>query len=629
MFLNDLPGRTLTATVLLAAVMIAPQTAIADDEVKIPGAPHLLPDDTLAYIRVDNADELREQMDASSIGKMLSDPKMKPFASDIYQTMDELFGMISSQLGVSLDELLSIPSGQVCAAAMPGILPEPDDTRTENADEDDESPDAIRRRIARKRRQQNAIAGMFMIDAGKNVDKLLTLIERLEEQLLENGYVRRTEKVKKTQLVRLLPPRQGRPEIEYFERDDVVVFGIGHQTAGRALDHWLDQSDEPTLADNADFASVMSRCVGAEDTRPQSTFFLDPYHLVERIVKRGGAAGFVWPIIEELGIAKIRGIGGSAFSGGDEFEDITHLHVLIDPPRDGFFGVLRPESGETQPPNFIPHDVTTYTSIHWNYEATYDNFDKILAKFQGEDPMKRFVEDPMKKEMDIDLRKEIIENLTGRYVSCNWMQRPIKINSQSQAHALELSDPVKAKNVIAKMRAKDPDEFEAATIGGRVVYLNRRNQQRRDNFPKGLRRPEPCFMILGDYFIFADSRELMERIVQANSGAIKQLKNVPEYELMMAELGGKLDGEKPFLVSFARVADYFQQMYELAKSDDTSRFLRNAGEENPVAQKVYQLLERNELPPFSEFKKYFAPSGSFAYDEPTGMHMASFTLKGE
>jgi hypothetical protein len=28
-----------------------------------------------------------------------------------------------------------------------------------------------------------------------------------------------------------------------------------------------------------------------------------------------------------------------------------------------------------------------------------------------------------------------------------------------------------------------------------------------------------------------------------------------------------------------------------------------------------------------EFKKYFAPSGGFAYDEPSGIHFGRYTLK--
>ena len=40
-------------------------------------------------------------------------------------------------------------------------------------------------------------------------------------------------------------------------------------------------------------------------------------------------------------------------------------------------------------------------------------------------------------------------------------------------------------------------------------------------------------------------------------------------------------------------------------------------------------LERNELPDFDKLKKYFAPSGTFAYDEPSGMHLGSFTLRAD
>ncbi len=602
----------------------------ADDPV-VPGAPDLLPEDTLAYIRLDSASDLRVDLANSSIGRMLADPKMKPFADDIYRTMNDLFELISTELGVTLDELLSIPNGQVSAAAMPGNLSEEENKNLQQeADEDDDSPEAIRRRIAQKRRQQNAIAGMFVIDAGENVDKLMVLVDRLEQRLLESGYVRRTSKVKKTELVRLLPPRQGRPEVEYFERDDTVVLGIGHQTASKALDQWLDQSDEPTLADKADFTSVMSRCIGAEETRPQLTFYVDPYHFVERIVKRGGAAALVWPIIEELGISKIRGIGGSAFRGGEQFDDITHFHVLIDPPRDGIFGVLRPETGDSQPPPWVPADVTSYTSIYWNFEASYDNFGKILEKFQGPEPLKRLVEDPLKKQLGVELRDEVINNLTGRYVSCRWIQPPVKLNSQVQLHALGLSDPLAVKEVIAKIRDRRPNDLKVDTIGGTVVYLARGPGNRNnDGFPAGLRRPEPCFMVLGDWLIFSDSRTFLERITRANSEALPRLVNVPEYELISSELGGKLDGEKPFMVSFLRTADYFRQLYELAKSDDSRRFLRTQGENNVVARKIAEMLQRNELPPFDEFKKYFAPSGTFGYDEASGIHIGSFTLKSD
>jgi hypothetical protein len=603
--------------------MLGVSTVAKGEDGEIPGAPHLIPEDTFAYLRVDSAEEFRELTAASSMGQMLADPKLKPFASDVFRTLSDLFSQVSNELGLTLEEMLAIPSGQVAAAVMPGNISEHDEQLMEQ-DSEDESPEALRRRIARKRRQQNSIASVFIIDAGKNVDDLLTVVERIENRLIESGYVRRPTEIGKVNMVRLLPPRAGRAEIEYFERDDVVVFGIGHQTASKVLEQWLDRSEERTLADRADFASVMSRCVGAEDTRPQMTYFLDPFHLAERLVKRGGAAAFVWPIVEELGIGKIRGIGGSSFSGGEVFEGIMHMHVLIDPPRDGFFGVLRPQTGETSPPTWIPADVSSYTSIHWDFETTFDNVGKILEKFQGPEPLKRFVEDPVKQKFDISFREELLQNLTGRYVSVRWIEPPIKLNSQIQFHAFQLNDPLVMKETIAKFREKRPNELKVESVYGTTVYMGRQ----RGKLPANFRKPQPNLVIIDDWVCFSDSRAMTERIIRAKGGG-ERLLNVPEFELVSSELGGKLDGEKPFMVSFLRGADYIRQMYDLIQSPETRKFLRGASEKNPMVGKLVALLERNELPEFEEFEKYFAPSGTFAYDEPTGMHLGTFTLRAD
>ncbi|TWT49354.1 hypothetical protein Pla22_45490 [Rubripirellula amarantea] len=605
---------------------LATQATAADDERSIPGAPHLLPQDTLAYVRFDNIDEVREDFATTSMGKMLNDPAMRPFASDTYQMLNDLFDQIGQQMGITLDELLSIPHGQVAAAAVPGNL-SPEQIEMIEADSKDESPEAIQRRLKRKRRDANAIAGWFMIDAGKDIEKLQGLLDVLEAAMYERDYVRRDVKIGDTTLVRLLPSRPGRPEIEFFERDETVVLGIGHGTASKSLDLWDKKSDEPTLAQNADFAAIMSRCVGAEDTRPQTTFFLDPYHLIGRLVKRGGAAGFVWPIIEELGLAKIRGVGGSSFQGGDTFEAISHLHVLIDPPRDGFFGVLRPKTGDSMPPSWVPQEVTSYTSIYWDFDKTYQNVDKIMEKFRGPEPLNSMVEQPIEKTLGISVKKEIAETIANRYVVCRWIEPPAKINSQVQLHALELSDAARAKEIVAKVRERFPNVIDVDSYGGSVVYEFARAKNR--NMPKGLRQPEPGFIILDDWIMFSDSRKFLERIIDASGERLPRLVNDPDYEFVGSELGGKLDGEDPFMVSFLRGSDYVGQIYDVIQSDDAKRFLRSKSQSDPRLAQLLKLLEKNELPPFEQFKKYFAPSGTFAYDEPTGIHLGSFTLRAE
>lgn len=595
----------------------------ADDD-GVPGAPMLLPEDTLAYIRIADMQELREGAAETSLGRMFADPKMKPFASDVYQTVQELFEQVSATIGVELNELLAIPQGQVAIAMVPRLLAEPDEEQEEREDDDD-SEEAIKRRLDRKRRQQYGFAGVLVVEAKDNVETIRTLIEKADAMMKSNRLIKRTSKIDGTELVRWLPPRQGNPPVEYFFRDGAFAIGIGHDTAGGVLKRWAKEDTDPTFANSNDFTSVMSRSVGAEETLPQITFYVDPYKIVERAIKGGGGgAALAWPLIESLGIGKIRGIGGSTFRGGEFFDDISHAHILIDPPRDGFFGVLRPGDGTTVPPNWVPADVSSYTTIHWRFDKSVENLFKVVDKFSGEGAFERFVEDPAKKRTGVSVQEELLPLLTGRYVGLRWLQPPMALNSQTSTIALEVTDAEAAKELFDKFRDRVPQAFKPEVIGGTMTYAAGRGPQR---VPEGFRVPNPTVFQIGNWFVFTDSHQMVKRIVQANAGNLPRLNAEADYDLVSNELGGKLDGESPFAVSYVRSSDVFRQFYELAQEPNSKQQLRKLGESNPVAAKFAELLERQQLPPFSVFEKYFGSGGIFAYDEPNGIHIGSFNLK--
>lgn len=621
---------------LLCASLAPPQSSWGQEKEKkvdtIPGAPRLLPEDTMFYIRLDNADDLREDAAKSSIGLMLKDPDMRPLATDIYATGSQLFSQISDRVGVTLDELLAIPSGQVAVAVIPGVPPDEDSdheyVEDNNRDEDPDS--AARRKERRLRREQYGFAVVLMVDAGKNVDNLQTIVDRIETQMTTNdGYVRRSKKIGKTEIVQLLPPRRGRPEVEYFQREGTIVFGFGHRTAQDVLEQWDENNEQPTLADNARFGTLMSRCLGSEETRPQITFFVDPHGIIDRVIKRSGSmsAGFIWPVIEDLGAKRVAGIAGSSFRGGEIFEGISHLHIKIEPPRDGVLGVLRPETGETKPPSWVPSDVSGYTTLNWDFEQAYDNVGKVIDNFQGADSLKRFAEQPLEKATGIKLKDDLMKNLTGRFVHVTWMEPPMRLNSQCSINAFELSDSVKAKALIAQFRERQPNALKTETLGGSVVYFAQ--IPRRGNLPEQFRRPEPCGTVLGKWLLIGDSRKFIERASLTLAGSLPKLSNQAEYELVAGELGGKLDGEKPFMLSFIKGADSIRLLYDLAQSEQSRNALRRGAENNPVAKTILDLMDRNEFPPFSKFEKYFAPTGVFAYDEPDGMHMGMFGLRAD
>jgi len=618
---------TLAGLLLLSwptALLAQPPTSSQPSSV--PGAPRLLPEQTLVYLRIENVDELRSDLKDSSIGQMVADPKLRPFAGDLFTTAADFFNEISGELGVSLDELLDIPHGQFAVGLVPTGGAEASSNDAETAK--DESPEAIRRRLQERREQQGGLGWLFVIETGEDNQTLVKVLEDIEKRFARGGAVARTESVGDTKVRRLMRPDGSGSQMEYFHRAGATLIGIGPSVATEALARWNGKAGGKTLAESTDFAAVMGRCIGAADTRPQLTFFADPYRLLKRAIAGGGVgAALGWGVAEELGISKIRGIGASTFHGGELFSDIAHAHVLIDPPRDGIFSVLRPKDGDTNPPTWVPDDVASYTSIGWRVDATYDGLGRILDRFQGENALQRLIEEPYKRRVGGDFRAAVIDALDDRLVMLSWLQPPVQINSSASIYGLKLKDVAATTATLEQLQQAFPSAMRSESLGTTKLYLFGRNRERA--MPEGLRRPEPCAAIVGDWLLASDSRQFIERTIRAHGGALPRLVELPDYDLVASELGGQLGGDKPFLLSFTRTAEIFRQFYELARSDQTKSFLQTQGENNPRLRGFSDMLRRNELPPFDEFKKYFAPSGGFAYDEPSGIHFGSYTLKPE
>lgn len=596
-----------------------------------PGAPHLMPHDVLAYARIDDASEMREIFKDSSFGRMLNDPKLKPLASDLYGAGAELFEKLSEQLGVSLDELLSIPDGEVAFALLPfGVSSDSQEKASPKAETKtpDDSPEAIRERINQRRRRNAMVGALGILETGDQEPLLKTMLDRLADQLANQNYVNNDREVLGVQITGFRAPSVSQPGIEFCQVDGVTLFGVGEGVVEDALQRWKGKAEGKTLAQNEDFAAVMGPCVGAEDTEPQITFFVNPFGIAERFIKNaGGGAALVWPIVADLGASKIKGIGGSSFTGNDFFEGILHVHVLIESPRDGFFAVLRPKSGDINPPNWIPDDVSSYTAVYWDFPNAYKGLGRILDRFQGEDTLARKVETPFLERTKIDLQKELIDQMTGRVTMARWYEPPAKVNSQTRLVAIEMKDPARTAETLNKLAKAFPNQLEKQYEGSVVVY---RRPARADAIaPEGMRPPQPQLALLGNHVVFCDSTAFLQRAIRADAGAVPRLTGVVEYDLIASEVGGKLDGQPAFLFSFSRAQETLRQFYEMAAAPGAKEDLARAGETNETAAKLSEIMKNHELPPFDALSKYFAPTGAFAYDSPTGIHYTTFTLRGD
>ncbi|PHQ32681.1 DUF3352 domain-containing protein [Rhodopirellula bahusiensis] len=626
---------------VVAPVASAQATATVDDTRTTVPAPKLLPSGTLAYLRVDDVNDIRNDWGESSLGKMLEDPKMRPFVSDIYQIVSDLFDNVGDELGLTLDELRSLPQGQLAIALLEG--PPPEEKTDEQKAEEEEDDDAIARRLQAKRRQQNSFAVAVMIDAGPNNKEMEALVERLMELAEKNRMIIQNEQIGSIELTRLVRQRGDGDVIEWFEQDGFYVIGAGRtiaqsiakklnaaerdtsQSSGRSRRSKPTPSAETeTLAQNADFVAVMSRSIGAEAEIPQITFFVNPYGIAKRIIARSGSAFFIAPIVQDLGIEKIRGIGGSLFRGGEIVESIGHMHVLIDPPRDGFFGVLRPEDIQVSPPTWVPADAASFTCVGWDVETAFENVGKIVNRFAGEGKFDNFTEKPVQERFDVSLKEEVFPLMTGRIVTIQRYQLPATWNSMARAIAIEVKDAKEAQKLLEKVKAKAPPaRMKPEVLRGKTVYFS---EQRKFDQP-GIRVPESSVMLLDNWLMLCDSREILLQVLRAEGGEIDRLADDEDYVLLTSELGAKLEGETPFLFQFNRDAETYRILYEMASSDETAQSIENRGGDNPIAGRVAELMRRDDWPDWDDLEKYFSVSGIFGYDEPGGIHIGSLNLR--
>jgi len=95
----------------LAGLLSTPATSLAAG-----AAEKALPDSTFAYLKIENAAKLRQGFNASQLGQLTADPALAPLKGDIRAQLEEPSKKLRETLGVTLDELLTLPQGTISIA---------------------------------------------------------------------------------------------------------------------------------------------------------------------------------------------------------------------------------------------------------------------------------------------------------------------------------------------------------------------------------------------------------------------------------------------------------------------------------------------------------------------------------
>ena len=423
------------AYVSLCFILLPAGRALAER----PTVPHLLPEDTLVYLRVGSVPELIEKFQDTALGKITNDPQIKPLLSALYQAGVEAFEQIEDRVGIPLDELLAIPQGELSIAI-----------------------------VAAAEGRPEAVA---VIEVGDRLPAAEVLIERGEEALTRQGGERSTEQIGQTELVIYQMPGDRQRRLVRFERDGVILLTSSQDLAKQLVGVWEGTAEDVrTLANNRRFTTIMKRSVGFQEEPPQVTFYADPLTLAKRLTRGNFSAQAGLSIATGLGLDGLKAIGGSMIFATEEFDGILHGHLLLETPRDGILKMIALESGDITPEPWVPKDVVRYSTLNWNIERTYDELVRLYDMFRGEEAWNDQVLKEVSERIELDLKADVIEAIDGRATLVTWMERPARINSQCTLIGLKLKDAAKSQGVLNRIAGRFEERATKEIYGGTSYY---------------------------------------------------------------------------------------------------------------------------------------------------------------
>ncbi len=564
-----------------------------------PTAPRLFPEDTLVYFRVDDSRDMQAKMQETTMGRLSADPQIQPIINEFFGSMSSSLEQVQQFLGVSFEEILRIPNGELALAVVPT-----------------ETDPAI----------------CVLVEAKDELPALEILVSKAEEQITRAGAIRSTKKVGEIETVRYGDPNRQDRQFAYFIDSGVMVLCSRNDYLDKLAMSWTGNgTDSAKLADNRKFTTIMAQSVGVDGERPQLSFYIDPMAIVRQATKNSPQAAIISTFIPVLGVDGIQAIGGSMILRPKDFDSINHLHLLLASPRKGFLQVMRPKTGDTEPENWVNEDVATYFTINWDYVGTVNAIERIVNLFNEDG----FFEEQVMKRADaflgFSLRKELIEQINHRVSWIQAFEKPSRINSGSNLLGIHVKDGAKLRSetlpkLFEKLQSVSP-MWQTTTIGDSLVYVMEIPVGA--DFPETMRAPTFCFTVIDNVLLATDSKQTLTDALMTKAGQNALLRDAVEFRVVKDRIKQQLKDRESSIIAYQRPDESLRTFYDLAADPKNKDRLKGLSENNPFFQALYKALDRHRLPPFEVISKYLAPSGSFVTEDETGLHMTSFGMRRE
>ena len=346
----------------------------------VPPAEDLLPNTTAGLLAVSNMDRLKEHWNKTQLGQLMADPVMEPANKDIRRQLEDRFARIRKRLGLTLEDLETLPGGEVAAAL---VRPAPARAAT-----------------------------VVVADVAGHLKETHDALERIAANLLKQGAKKTTRTMGDVDAVLFdIPPEddpKGPPQQALYVLSGNLLVAADDLRVVEGMVKRISGDRKNSLGNRPGFKAVMARCrADYGPGTPQVRWFLHPltYADAARVAtpedQRRKDKKSILELLDNQGFGAIQGVGGFLDFDAESFEIIHRTAVFAPPPYERAMKMLVfPNASQFTPQPWVPREIATYTTLYTDVLNAFDNFGPLFDEFAGS-AQSLFVTD-IKYQADLD-----------------------------------------------------------------------------------------------------------------------------------------------------------------------------------------------------------------------------------
>ena len=587
-----------------------------------PETQQLLPETTVGMLKLRNFSEFVEKMKNSGSGQMFQSESVAPLINSFYDNASKQYDNVSEDVGLSLEELQSLPSGEITFAL---IAPRRKDLQYVVMMETDEDNEAVDKAL----------------DRGREV-----LEDELESS--ENDFNVKVDKVK----------IRGK-DVYICKHKGWFIGCSSEEELENMFIRWSGAEVDKvrSLSENRKFITIANRCSVSDDVLPDARFFIDPIGLFKAATRGSVGANFAVALLPTLGLDGVLAAGGNMYVDHDEYESISHGHVLLASPREGVLDALALKPDSYVPEPWVPVDVAKYMTTSWDVPQMMSSIQEISDQI-AEGKFEEFFENRQDDlgDVDVDLREDLIAHLSGRFSFVRPILSGSQLNGIGNVASLGISDVEKVEEAMDKIMGSDKlsemySEREFSSIRywstseeaiklreeqvkARVERRNKRAKDRGEEIPEFGPRPEvrkgtTTFGIIGDDLVFSDSEEFFVYALETFNGDKPALADDGDFLKNADKMTKMLKSDLPAAVFHSDVRRELGFYLKALTNDNMMKVLEAKAEKDDSGffADMKASIDEHGFPEAEEIEQYFSTSGGFITTDDSGYHFLLFQEK--